>query len=165
MADRHNTIQEGILAGFLSASVIAIWLLAVDAIAGHPFFTPEVLGRGLLSVFGIKPSDTAMTYIVVYTIFHYAAFALIGTLVASVAHAARRTPAVLAGFLLLFIAFELGFYGLAGVLSVNSQLQGLAWYQIMVANLIASAVMLTFMWRRHPELKREFQAALEGTDA
>jgi hypothetical protein len=35
----------------------------------------------------------------------------------------------------------------------------------MIANLIASAVMLTYMWRRHPELKREFQSALEGTDA
>jgi len=165
MAQGHNTVREGVVAGVLSATAIAIWLLVVDAVSGHPFFTPMVLGRGLLHIFGMRADDTVFRYVAVYTVFHYAAFALIGIIVTSIVHAARRTPAVLAGFLLTFVAFEIGFYGLAGILSVNSELQGLAWVQIMVANLIAAAVMLGFMWRRHPELKREFAAALEGTDA
>ena len=165
MADRHNTIREGITAGFLSATVIAVWLLIVDAIAKHPFFTPMVLGRGLLGVFGVRAGDTAFTYIAVYTLFHYGAFSIIGILVTKIAHAARRTPAVLAGFLILFVAFEIGFYGLTGMLSVNSELAGLAWFQIMMANLIASGVMLYYTWLRHPELTREFREALEGTDA
>ena len=53
MADRHNTIREGILAGFLSATIIAVWLFVVDMIAGHPLFTPTVLGRGVISLFGV----------------------------------------------------------------------------------------------------------------
>jgi hypothetical protein len=165
MAKEHNTIWEGIIAGFLSATVIAIWLLIVDTIAQHPFFTPAVLGRGLLGVFGLRPGDTMLQYVIIYTIFHYVAFSVIGVIVAQIAHAARRTPAILSGFLILFIAFEIGFYGLAGMLSVFSELQELAWFQIMAANLIASFVMLYYMWVRHPELKREFREALEGTDA
>lgn len=164
MAERHNTVREGIVAGVLSATVIAVWLLAVDSLARHPFFTPAVLGRGLLGIFGLRVSDTELTYVAVYTVFHYAAFSVIGILVAKIVHAARRTPAVLAGFLIIFIAFEIGFYGLTAMLSVYTSLQGLAWVQIMVANLIASFVMLYYMWYRHPELSREFQQALGGTD-
>jgi hypothetical protein len=165
MADRHNTIREGVTAGFLSATVIAVWLLIVDVIAKHPFFTPMVLGRGLLGFLGVRPGDTAFTYVAVYTLFHYGAFSIIGILVTRIVHAARRTPAVLAGFLILFVAFEIGFYGLTSMLSVYTELAGLAWLQIMLANLIASFVMLYYMWVRHPELTREFQQALEGTDA
>ncbi len=160
-----STIREGILAGFLSATVIAVWLLVVDTIARHPLFTPRVLGKGLVSILGLRMADTTMLYVVAYTAFHYAAFALIGIGVAKIVHAAQRTPAVLAGFLIIFIAFELGFYAVAAMLSVNSDLQSLAWYQIMAANLVAAFVMLYFMWVRHPELKREFTEALEGTDA
>jgi hypothetical protein len=71
----------------------------------------------------------------------------------------------MAGFLVVFVIFEMGFYGLAAALSVNSQLQGLAWYQIGAANLIAAAVMFYYMWARHPELKGNIRSALEGTDA
>jgi len=166
MADgRDNTIGEGILAGFLSATVIAVWLFIVDVIARHPFFTPRVLGKGLVSILGLHMSDTTALYVAVYTVFHYASFAIIGILVAMIVHAARRTPAVLAGFLIMFIAFEFGFYGLAAMLSVNSDLRSLAWYQIMAANLLAAVVMFYFMWVRHPELKGEFSDALGGTDA
>jgi len=161
----HHTIREGTIAGFLSATVIAVWLFVVDSIAGHPLFTPTVLGRGLLGVFGMRMGDTALNYVAAYTVFHYGAFALLGIIVAKIVHEARRTPAVLAGFLMIFIAFELGFYGLTGMLSVTTALAGLAWYQLMAANLVASFVMLFFMWVRHPELKGELHAALEGTDA
>ncbi len=163
--ERRRTIWEGIIAGFLSATVIAIWLFVVDVIARHPFFTPRVLGKGLVSILGLRMGDTTSLYVGAYTVFHYLSFALIGVGVASIVHAARRTPAVLAGFLMAFIAFELGFYALAAMLSVNSDLKSLAWYQIMAANLLAAIVMLSFMWVRHPELKREFTDALEGTDA
>lgn len=153
------------MAGALSATAIAVWLFVVDLVARHPLFTPTVLGQGLLGVFGVRIGDTALSYVIVYTVFHYVAFAIIGIIVAKIVHEARRTPAVLAGFLILFVAFELGFIGLTSLLSVTTQLQGLAWYQIMAANLVAAFVMLYFMWLRHPELKHELNAALQGTDA
>jgi len=161
----HNSVQEGIVAGCLSATVIAVWILVVDLIAGHPFLTPMVLGRALTGVLGVRVGDTMFMYVAAYTLFHYVVFALIGVMVAIVVHAARRTPGVLAGFLILFIAFELGFYALTGALSAGSELRGLAWYQLGAANLVAAFVMFYFMWLRHPELKQELADALEGHDA
>jgi len=167
MATRdHNTIREGILAGVLSATAIAIWILIVDTVERHPFFTPDVLGTGLLRFLGAPHmSDTMALHVTIYTIFHYVAFAIIGIIVAWVVHQARRTPAILAGFLILFVIVEGGFYGLAAMLSVTTALGGIAWFQIMIANLLASIVMFGFMWMRHPEIKGQFAEALDGTDA
>lgn len=161
----HNTIREGIYAGVLSATVIAVWLFIVDSIGRHAFFTPDVLGSSLMRFLGApRMSDTLALHVAFYTVFHYVAFAIIGIVVAWIVHQARRTPAILAGFLILFVVVEFGFYGLAAMLNANSVLVGIAWYQIMVANLLASLVMFTFMWMRHPELKGQFADALDGTD-
>lgn len=166
IADGHNPVREGIVAGVLSATAIAVWLFVVDMIAGHPLLTPTVLGRGLYSLFGgLRPSDTPAMYIAVYTVFHYVAFCVIGIVVATIIHSARRSPGVMAGFVIVFVIFEMGFYGLAAALSVNTALQGLAWYQIGAANLVATVVMGWYMWSRHPEAMGNIRAALEGTDA
>jgi len=164
-AREHNTIREGIYAGVLSATAIAVWLFIVDVVGQRPFFTPDVLGAGLLRFVGApRVTDTMALHVAVYTVFHYAAFAIIGVIVAWIVHQARRTPAILAGFLILFVMVEGGFYGLTAVLSVNSALRDIAWYQIMIANLLASIVMFSFMWMRHPELKGQFTEALDGRD-
>ena len=42
-------------------------------------------------------------------------------------------------------------------------LGGLAWYNVMIGNLLAAALMGTYMWKAHPHLKEEFQHALGGT--
>ncbi len=164
MLKSHSAVREGVIGGVLSATVIVAWFFIVDMIAGRLFFTPAVLGRGLLGIAGLRAGDTMVTYVSVYTVFHYLAFIIMGIIVASVAHAARRTPSILAGFLILFVAFEIGFHGLVSMLSINTDLEGLAWIQIMVANLIASVVMFYYMWSRHPELGREFEQALSGND-
>lgn len=166
MASReHGTIREGVYAGVLSATAIAVWLFIVDSIGRHAFFTPDVLGSGLMRFIGAaRASDTMAMHVTFYTVFHYIVFAIIGVIVAWIVHQARRTPAILAGFLVLFVIFEFSFYGLTAILSTNSALGQIAWYQIMAANLLASIVMLTFMWMRHPELKGQFTDALGGTD-
>lgn len=165
MAERHNTVREGIYAGIIGATVIVVWFAIIDLSAAHPFHTPDILGAGLLSVLG-KPAmmpDTLTMRVVIYTIFHYAAFALVGIVVASIVHQSARTPAILAGALIAFVAFELGAIGLTTLLA-ESSLGSLAWYQIFIANLIATAAMFFFMWRRHPELGRDIDRALTGTD-
>lgn len=166
MADRHSSIREGILAGIIGATAIAVWFLIVDLLSGHALYTPDILGRGLISVLGKPPSmpDTMITRVLAYTLFHYVAFAIAGVLVATVVHQSARTPAILAGFLVLFVVFELGAYMLAGLLT-ESAFGGLAWYQIFVANLLAASLMGWFMWVRHPALKHDINVALSGEDA
>lgn len=165
MAERHNTVREGIIAGFIGATVIVVWFAIIDLSAAHPFHTPDILGAGLLSILGkaVYVPDTMAIRVTAYTIFHYAAFALVGIIIASIVHQSAKTPAILAGALIAFVVFELGAIGLTTLLA-ESRLGSLAWYQIFIANLIATAAMFFYMWRRHPDLRRDMDRALTGTD-
>lgn len=165
MAERHNSVREGVYAGVIGATAIAVWFAIIDVAAGHPLNTPNILGAGLISVLGKPPMmpDTVMFHVFFYTVFHYLAFALVGIIMATVVHQSERTPAILAGFLIAFVAFELGAFGLTTLLT-ESRLGGMAWYQIFIANLLAAAGMFWFMWRRHPGLRGDIDKALTGTD-
>ena len=55
--------------------------------------------------------------VVVYTLFHYFAFILVGLLAAIVVHAAEREPEILAAAIVIFIIFELGVTGIAALMS------------------------------------------------
>jgi len=166
MAEGHSSIREGFIAGLLGATTIAIWFLIVDVIAGHALYTPDLLGRGLISVLGKPPAmpDTMATHVFAYTLFHYAAFVLVGVIIAWIIHQSARTPAVLAGLLLMFVIFELGAYMVTGLFTETS-FGGMAWYQIFIANLLATVVMGWYMVIRHPNLRRDLNAALAGEDA
>ena len=166
MADRHSSVREGAIAGILGATTIAVWFLIIDVIGAHPLHTPDILGKGLISILGKPPAmpDTMVTHVFAYTLFHYAAFILVGILTVVIVHQAARTPGILAGFVVLFAMFEVGAYMLAGLFT-ESELGGMAWYQILIANILATVVMGWYIWKRHPDLKGELNAALAGEDA
>jgi uncharacterized membrane protein YphA (DoxX/SURF4 family) len=158
----HPLLHDGIIAGLIGAAAIAIWFLIVDSIAGHPFRTPAVLGKGLLDVLGPDDAtDTATTFVLVYTVFHFAAFMFVGLLAALIVHLAKREPSILLGFVVLFVATEIGFYGFTGLLREATSLKSLAWYQVMLGNLIAAASMGYYFWRTHKELGEEFRHSLD----
>ena len=159
---RHTIARDGIVAGILGATAVALWFLGVDMIYGHPFATPAALGRGLVGILGPHGSEGTAVFVVVYTIFHYLAFIVAGLLVAVIVHFAQREPTVLAGAMMLFVAFEIGFYGLSSALSASPFFGALGWAQVATGNLIAAIVMGIYMWRTHPELGRELNHALSG---
>ncbi len=165
MAERHNSVREGIYAGIIGATAIVVWFAVIDIVSGMPFHTPSILGAGLISVLGKPPMmpDTVGFHVFMYTVFHYAVFAIVGIVIANIVHQSERTPAILAGFLVAFVAFELGAIGLTTLLT-ESRLGGMAWYQIFLANLLAAALMFWYMWRRHPGLRGDIDRALGGTD-
>lgn len=161
MPGEHSLAREGLVAGFLGATSVALWFLIVDSVAGRPLHTPALLGLGLFSIFGPASGDSVMATVLGYTIFHYAAFTLAGIIAVMVVHRAEQEPSVLVVFMLLFIIFELGFYGIAAILA-ETQLGRLAWYQVAAGNVVAALVMGVYLWRRHPALRQEFQHALGG---
>jgi len=165
MAQRpHNFLREGVITGFIGATAIAIWFLIVDTIAGHPFSTPIFLGKGVVSVLGKNMmGDTAVTQVIGYTLFHYAAFLIVGIVLTVIVHQAERTPGILAGLLVGFVIMTLGFYMIAAAFA-QSALGQMSWAQIFIANLLASSLMLWYLWRGHPRLERQLKQALEGTD-
>ena len=98
-----------------------------------------------------------------YTIFHYVAFFVVGIVLTVIVHQAERTPGILAGLLVAVVMMTLGFYMIAAAFT-QSALGQISWVQIFVANLLASTLMLGYLWRKHPMLERQLKQALEGTD-
>ena len=160
--DRHGTIREGLIAGVLGATGVAVWFLIVDMIAGQPFFTPRVLGEGVKSV--VAPDNVASPLVIValYTVFHYAVFILAGIAVVAMVHASAKQVQLLAGVMILFVAFEVAFYGYVAMLQLATSLEGIAWYQVGAANLVAAALMGRYLWMRHPELTQQLNESLSG---
>ncbi len=165
MAIGNRTLREGIVGGLVAASAVAVWFLLLDVLGGHPFATPLRLGESVASLFGGTGGGSATAYVLGYTLFHVIAFCVSGLIVSAVVNSAETEPSLLFGLLILFIAFELGWYGLTAVLSRDEAYGSLAWYQVMMANLIAAGAMGYYMYRRHPALIARAQSGLaDGYD-
>jgi hypothetical protein len=161
MLQRHHTVGEGLLVGALGAATVAIWFLFVDIVAGEAFYTPITLGGGLLALLGVGGASEVVQ-LLSYSVFHYAAFAAVGILAAYSTHLSERIPVVLALFVPLFMAFQLGFYGITAALAVTDFLGVMAWYQIAIGNLLATAVMGGFLWQTHPLVRTNLDVALSS---
>lgn len=155
-------VREGVIVGIIGATIIAVWFFVIDMIGGRPLFTPATLGRGMLRLFGPVPAETGTAVVVViYTIVHYAAFILIGMIASLIVNVANREPSILLGFVVLFAAMEVAFYAFAGLLQEATALGSLAWYNVMIGNLLAAIGMGVYFWRTHPALRDQFTHALD----
>ena len=157
----HSTIREGIIAGAVGATGVALWFLVVDLIAAHAFYTPERLGAALAATVGLH--DLGLPVLVTgYTVFHYVAFAVIGIVVTAIVHRARSQPVILAAAFLAFIVTEVGFYAFIALLHATELLGSLTWPLIAIGNLIGALLMGYLLWRRHPGLGGAFDRAMSG---
>lgn len=162
MAIENRTLREGIVGGLLAAASVAVWFLILDVAGGHPFATPLRLGESVASFFGGTGGGSALAYVLGYTLFHVIAFTISGIFVSAIVNRAEAEPSLLFGLLIIFVAFELGWYGLSAILSGEQAYGTIAWYQVMVANLIAATTLGFYMYRRHPALMARASAAVSG---
>lgn len=158
----HAILHDGVIAGVIGASTVAVWFFIVDLIAGHPLFTPDTLGRALFSVTGPVALHQSATFIAAYTIFHYAAFIVAGIMAASVIDWAGQEPSMVLFAVLTFVAFEIGFYAFVAILQHSTPLGALAWYQVLIGNVIATVAMCWYLWRARPVLREQFAHAMDG---
>lgn len=161
----HATGREGLIAGVLGATSVAVWFFFIDLILRQPFATPYLLGRALLLRLGEEPVPGAQIAVVLgYTIFHFAAFIVVGVVAVAIVHRAVTEPSVLAGALILFVIFEVAFHSLLSMFGSIPVLGAIAWYNVAIGNLIAAVTMGTYIWRTHPELRGELVHALGGEE-
>lgn len=158
----HDTLREGLVAGAIGATGVAIWFLIIDMIAGQPLYTPATLGDAVTFILWPEQDPGFVLNAVLYTIVHYTVFFLIGIIVVAILHGSHRQPAMLAGLLILFVAFEVAFYGFTYFLSIWAPLERIAWYQVGAANLLAALLMGGYLWQRHPEIAHRLDEVLSG---
>ena len=160
----RSVFLEGVIAGFIGATTVALWFLIVDALRGRAFLVPASLGHGLRHALGIAGADSFAANVVMYTVVHYIAFFVAGVFAALILRRSATQPAILAGAFLLFVVFEAGFFVLTTVLPESRALGLPSWALVSVANLLAAGAMGVYLWRTHPRLGAELDRVLSGRD-
>jgi len=144
--------QEGIIAGTCGAATLSLWFLLLDSLAGHPLWTPHVLGTALFTGGGgfvpSVQSEFSLGIVVAFTGLHWLACALMGGLASRLLDLAEHNPNLGFGVLLLFVLCEGGFLG-GAMMFAEPVLHALAWPSVFVGNLFAALAMAGYLWRRH----------------
>src|SRR5688500_8416514 len=131
----HPVFRDGVMAGIIGATAIAVWFFIVDLLTGQALFTPTTLGRAVFSVLGAVPEgESPIVHVLAYTAFHYAAFIAVGIVAATMVRLAGNEPSVLLGFAMLFVSVEVCFYAFVAVLAQGTALVQLAMLQVDVGN-------------------------------
>ena len=144
-----HTIVEGMIGGTLGAVAVAVWFLCIDVSMGQPFRTPALLGATVFE--GLRDPaalHTTTRVILEYTLLHWVAFMAFGLVAAGLLAAADRDPRLLFLVFMLFCCFEVFALGLISVLA-EWLFEVLAWWTLILANLLAGLIMLGFFFRRH----------------
>jgi hypothetical protein len=143
---------DGIMAGVISASAIALFFLVVDLTRFEPLFTPSLLGAAIFS--GEVPSaehSVDMSWVGAYTLLHGSLFALIGILGAWALVKRGTSPGLGIVSMALFAIFEFGSIAAAAVY-LPQLIPLLGAGTISVGNLLAALAMGTYLhgWQPHP---------------
>jgi len=150
----HANGREGMIAGLLGASVVAVFYLLFDVgVRGEAMITPSVLGEVLL-MRRPDPSLSAVngTAVGLYTLVHGVAFILFGMLLTALAHRSEHSDLARYAVVQVFIVFLVFFYGLLAVAS--STTRGVfPFWSVLAANLLAAATMGTYLWKAHPRIR------------
>jgi hypothetical protein len=154
MRHHHSVLKEGAVAGMLGAVAVAVWFLVLDLMQGRALFTPSMLGQILLLGRETPTTDTIdSSAVALYTVFHFVAFVLFGIAVTKLVHMAVINPVVRFGLVMVFVVFEVFFWGFTYMFFAGTR--GLfPRGAILIANTLAAVTMATYLWRRHPSLKR-----------
>jgi hypothetical protein len=154
--------REGFVAGLLGAAAVAVWFLLHDLAVGRPpLYTPALLGAALFH--GLRDTNAVtvtLPLVLQYTVVHGAAFVLFGWIAAGLLALADREPRFLFAIVMLFCCFEVFAIALVAVLA-EWLFDTVAWWTILLANLLAAAVMLGYLFRSHRVAWRAFLAARE----
>ena len=132
LAGDHDSLREGTTLGIIVATASWVWLVVVDAAAGHPFRTFAALGG-----------------ITVFTVVHYLLNIVYGVVIVSAVHGATREPSVVLALVFGLVTFEIALAMLTVLLS-HLGLGELAWVRIFGGSLVGVAVALFLLSRRHP---------------
>jgi hypothetical protein len=149
---QQRVFYEGLVTGLIGYVTVALVLGLADLATGRPlFYTVATLGH---AVFGSGGDGFVVTPAAVfaYNGIHVLAFVAVGMLVAWLVVETELHP------VLWYVAFMvlLGVLFLATVLLAGAAegLAQLAWWSIVLANMMAALAMGTYVLRAHPRLLR-----------
>ena len=149
---QRGTVGQGVIAGILGASVLALWFMILDWLRGEPLMTPSVLGTLVLR--GESPPDRIEPLVIAgYTVIHYALFVALGVAGAWVANRIEERPRLILAVLILFTVMQAFAFSFTTVLAET--LEGtVRWWAAVLGNLFAVAAMVVHLWSRHRRTRK-----------
>ena len=153
---RGRWSTEGVVAGLIGASVISLWFLVLDSLAGRPLHTPTILGTALfrrgagLESPELLPISGEM--VLMFTWVHVLAFIVFGGLTSRLVILAEKSANYGFGIILLLVIFMFGFIA-AALMFADQVLHALTIPAILIGNLLAAGAMAAYFWRRHRGLR------------
>lgn len=153
MAVRRMTYLDGLIAGIIGATIIALWFLFLDAVTRLPLYTPTVLGTGLFvgpdDLTGAEKMQVSLKLTLLYSGVHGLVFIVLGVIAAYFLASVKRNVGIGASILLLFLVLELGFVGTTFFFAAPV-LDELEWSMVLLGNLLAAAGMASYLRLRNP---------------
>jgi hypothetical protein len=128
----HNSLQEGLRLGAITASVTWVWVVLVDVVAGTPFHTFNALGG-----------------IVAFTALHYVLHTVYAIAVLAAIHGAERAPSLIIAAIFGVVSLESAI-GMMTNLLAHAALGRVAWIGIFGGSLIATGVAFILLSKTHP---------------
>jgi hypothetical protein len=150
----HSLLRQGVSAGILGGSAVALWFLLLDVIIeGRPFYTPNLLGQ-LVFQRGQSPApDTLSAGMVIgYTLLHFAAFSLFGVFLTQLVRLASRHHIWRFALVIVLAVFEVFFIGFTFILVGPSDGDS-RWWTILVGNTFALIAMGAYYYPRYPAVR------------
>ena len=154
-----DTLLDGLFTGMIGALIVALWFLVLDAAGGHPLRTPALLGAILLGPRSTPVAVDTVTPLPVaaYTAFHFLAFAAVGIAFAFLMNLFERFPIMFFVLLVLFVCLQTGVFAVDAALGTR-MIGRLSPWSVVVANLLASAGMALYQWKRHPSVLQRIES-------
>ena len=147
----HALVREATDAGFLGTVAVLLWFLLLDSIAGHPLRTPNHIGQLIL---GATP-EPGLNFValVAFTVVSLLLLNLLAAVIVGLVHWAIRQPTLLFALLLLFVMFEVFFFGATYALLRGFEIES-PWLPLLGANLVAVLTMGWYLRRKHQIIQR-----------
>ena len=140
-------VGDGMMAGVIGASAIALFFLLVDTVRREALFTPSVMASALLR--GTAPSDAEgvdLSMVAAYSVIHGAAFVAVGIVAAWVTALRRSSVATFTLAIALFGTLELGFL-FTCVAIEPGLLEAVGVAPATIGNLLSAIGMATYLHR------------------
>jgi hypothetical protein len=146
-------VGDGVFAGLIGASAVALWFLVVDAALREPLFTPSLVASTLLRGVPASPDHAVdLTMVAAFTAIHSFLFIVFGIAASWVVDQFQHTPDLPLISIATFIALEGGFV-IATKLFVPDLAEAIGHGFIVAGNVLAAVGMAVYLrgWQRHPE--------------
>jgi len=148
-----EVVGDGVFAGLIGASAVALWFLVVDAALREPLFTPSLVASALLrGTPATADHHVDLAMVAAFTALHSMTFIVFGVVASWVVDQFEHTPDLPLISIGLFLALEAGFVT-ATKLVVPDVAEVIGHGFIVAGNVFAAVGMGLYLrdWQRHPE--------------